>query len=299
MELRQIQYFLQLYKDCNISKSSQALFISQQGLSKSVSKLETELGFPLFRRSSSGVIPTESAHKLYGYFKKVQDSFCELEREIAHVRQERILKIIAPHGFALATDTNDFTEYGRLYPEAATRYVEESREKAIQDLAEGKGDIAFMMAPIPDEFQSHQIVGREPLYAVLNRNHFLADRERITISDLEGQEFLLLDLYEEYNEKILKHADHMEISYSVYGQAAMNEYLPVMSAKKEWIGFSSKQLYQYYNFPDIVFLPFFLENGSQICMEFHLVTLKDIFLDQAILQYIDYEKEKYGTTFKA
>ena len=61
MELRQIQYFVQLYKDCNMTKSSQALYISQQGLSKSVSKLEAELGFPLFRRTSSGVTPTESA----------------------------------------------------------------------------------------------------------------------------------------------------------------------------------------------------------------------------------------------
>lgn len=54
MELRQIQYFLQLYWDCNMTKSSKALFISQQGLSKSISKLEEELGFLLFQRSSIG-----------------------------------------------------------------------------------------------------------------------------------------------------------------------------------------------------------------------------------------------------
>ena len=61
MELRQIQYFIQLYKDKNITKASKNLFISQQGLSKSINKLEDELGFFLFERSSSGVIPTEKA----------------------------------------------------------------------------------------------------------------------------------------------------------------------------------------------------------------------------------------------
>ena len=63
MELRQIQYFVQLYKDCNITKASQALFISQQGLSKSIHKLE-ELGFYTFQRSVSGVKPTDPAHRL-------------------------------------------------------------------------------------------------------------------------------------------------------------------------------------------------------------------------------------------
>ena len=64
MELRQIQYFVQLYKDCNITKASQALFIFQQGLSKSINKLEEELGFTLFQRSVSGVKPTDPAHRL-------------------------------------------------------------------------------------------------------------------------------------------------------------------------------------------------------------------------------------------
>lgn len=297
MELRQIQYFLQLYWDCNMTKSSKALFISQQGLSKSISKLEEELGFLLFQRSSIGVVPTESVDKLYDSFKKVQDSFHELEREIAHVRQERVLKIIAPTGFALATDIDEFAEYGRLYPEFETRYTEESKEEMIQDLMKGKGDVAFMLAPIPNEFQSHQIVGREPLYVVMNSNHSLAGKERITIRDLEGESLLLLNIYESYHTWIFRQADAMGISYSVYSQADMNEYLSIMSAGKGLIGFSSKRIYQYYNFPEIVFLPFFLEDGSQMYIETHLVTLRGIFLDQATLHYINYEKEKHGAIF--
>jgi DNA-binding transcriptional LysR family regulator len=52
--LQRLQYY----------KASQALFISQQGLSKSIHKLEEELGFTLFQRSVSGVKPTDSAHRL-------------------------------------------------------------------------------------------------------------------------------------------------------------------------------------------------------------------------------------------
>ena len=55
MELRQIEFFLQLYKDRNITVASQNLYISQQGMSKSIANLEKEVGFPLFKRSVSGV----------------------------------------------------------------------------------------------------------------------------------------------------------------------------------------------------------------------------------------------------
>ena len=48
MDLRQIEFFLKLYEEKNFTKASQKLYISQQGLSKSIYKLEKELGFLLF-----------------------------------------------------------------------------------------------------------------------------------------------------------------------------------------------------------------------------------------------------------
>lgn len=98
MELRQIQYFIQLYKDKNITKASQTLFISQQGLSKSISKLEEELGFLLFERSALGVTPTESADRLYSYCSQILHSYYDMEKEIDNIRKERVLRIVAPHG---------------------------------------------------------------------------------------------------------------------------------------------------------------------------------------------------------
>ena len=67
MELRQIEFFLQLYKDRNVTVASQNLYISQQGMSKSIANLEKEIGFPLFKRSVSGVGPTTEARELHIY----------------------------------------------------------------------------------------------------------------------------------------------------------------------------------------------------------------------------------------
>lgn len=296
MELRQIQYFIELYRTRNMTKASQALFISQQGLSKSIRTLEEELGFLLFERSVSGVIPTNNAHKLYRNFKKVTDSYHDLTLEIDHIKEERILKIVAPVGLAAATDKDLFAEYTLIYPEAKTRYMEDTKEATIDYLQNRDADVAFMLAPIPDKFQSHQIVGRSPLYAVMSHNHPLAQKTRITISDLENQAILLLNLYEDFNSRILNHADDMHIPYLVYDHAKINDFLPLIDSSL-LIGFSDKMIYRYYDISRILFVPFYLPDGSQLCIETHLVTLKNTFIDKEMQQYIDWEKEKWGDVY--
>ena len=65
MDIKTLRYFLQICEDGSFSKASKSLYISQQGLSKSISNLEKEIGVPLFNRTSSGNQLTE-----YGEYLK-------------------------------------------------------------------------------------------------------------------------------------------------------------------------------------------------------------------------------------
>ena len=106
MELRQIEFFLQLYKDRNITVASQNLYISQQGMSKSIANLEKEVGFPLFKRSVSGVKPTAEAGELYSYFRTVMKSYAGLQKKVNDIgmRKNGVLSIVWPDFFALACE---------------------------------------------------------------------------------------------------------------------------------------------------------------------------------------------------
>ena len=96
MELRQIEFFLQLYKDRNITVASQNLYISQQGMSKSIANFEKEVGFPLFKRSVSGVKPTAEAGELYSYFRTVMKSYAGLQKKVNDIemRKNGVLSIV-------------------------------------------------------------------------------------------------------------------------------------------------------------------------------------------------------------
>ena len=96
MEIRQIQYFMQLFQDKNMTRASKMLFISQQGLSKSIHALETEIGFPLFNRTPGGVEPTARAISLYEYFVNVNEAYRELNRALQREANRKKLSVTVP-----------------------------------------------------------------------------------------------------------------------------------------------------------------------------------------------------------
>ena len=59
MEYRQVCHFLQASEDSSLSAAAEHLYLSEQALSKSISKLEQELGVQLFTRHNKGITLTE------------------------------------------------------------------------------------------------------------------------------------------------------------------------------------------------------------------------------------------------
>ena len=57
MTFRQLKYFSTIYECKSLAKASQKLYISQQGLSRILSSLESEVG-PLFTRLHHGLEAT-------------------------------------------------------------------------------------------------------------------------------------------------------------------------------------------------------------------------------------------------
>lgn len=77
----------------NISQAAKELYISQPAISRSIKKLETNLGTALFKRSSRGVRLTADGQLLYD---KVKDAFCLLaegEDSILHNSAKELLKL--------------------------------------------------------------------------------------------------------------------------------------------------------------------------------------------------------------
>lgn len=82
MEIKQLQYFCTLCHKKNISVTAGIHYISQQGLSASIKKLESELGLTLFTRESRGTYPNDFALEILPHVEKLLESY-DVVREIS------------------------------------------------------------------------------------------------------------------------------------------------------------------------------------------------------------------------
>ncbi len=292
MELRQIEFFLQLYKDRNITVASQNLYISQQGMSKSIANLEKEVGFPLFKRSVSGVEPTAEAGELYSYFRTVMKSYAGLQKKVKDIetRKKGILSIVWPEFFALSCEKEEYATFSGQNPGIQISVMEESEEMGLHFLREGLADVAFMFAPIPKDFESHVIVEREPLCAVIKRENLLAKKENIDIEDLVGQELIFSSGNNITRKNIIKKAKEtagveLELIPISYTQMLHTVYT------EDCIALAPANVFRYINFPELIYKPIKFKEQNFYELECHLVTVKRENYKAEIERYIAHEKE--------
>lgn len=80
MQIEYLRYLLDIYNLRSISGAAHYLHIAQTTLSAAVKSVEDELGFPVFRRTPSGVVPTEKGQLVLDLAWKVTALYESLTR---------------------------------------------------------------------------------------------------------------------------------------------------------------------------------------------------------------------------
>ena len=133
----------------NISQAAKELFISQPAISKSIQKLEENLGTVLFSRSSRGVTMTPDGAAL---FEKVREAFSILsegEDFILHNRYRNIprLRIGARSTLSKYVLLTHLKSYVASHPEVRINISCQSTYQTLKLLDQGKIDIGLIGRP--------------------------------------------------------------------------------------------------------------------------------------------------------
>ena len=82
MELRQLQYVLEVAKHKSFSKAAQTLYVSQSNISQQINALEAELGVALFKRDHHTVRITPDGVIFCDYAGKILDLVSKIEKDL-------------------------------------------------------------------------------------------------------------------------------------------------------------------------------------------------------------------------
>lgn len=190
---RQLQQFLVLSKELHFGRAAKRLNISQPPLSISMKQLEDNLGFSLLDRGRRGVRLTPAGAVFAEHCARILGQL-DAARALAEQKAKGAAGTLAVSFVPSMLFRNlprTLRNFEETYPAAQLDLHEMNTNRQIDTLLQGKVDVGFIHAvPLPPELQVHSIE-IERLVCCVSRQHRLAGRSRISISELAGEKVLV------------------------------------------------------------------------------------------------------------
>lgn len=195
MNLRDLHYFLAVAELLNFKRAADACHVSQPTLSMQIKKLEEELGLPLFERTNKSVMLTDAGQRILAEARRIVEGEKAI-RDIARaVRDPRAgeFRLGAFPTLASYVFPSFVPAVAKCFPDMQLLLVEEKTGQLVKLLREGKIDAALLALPIEDAALTSEPVFDDPFLLAVGREHELAARDTVTVSDLKDHQLLLLD----------------------------------------------------------------------------------------------------------
>ena len=193
MELRQLKYFVKSAEYLNFSEAAKHLFITQSTLSQQIKQLENELGFTLFLRNSRHIALTEAGEEFLPFaLRTIQDAADGVQRlyDLQHVRTGTLRVGVT---YSLSTVlTEGVLEFMKRYPDIKLIICYKTVNELLGLLQNRELDFILSYKPLNDipEVDSMPLF-ENALAAVVNKEHPLASRKRVKLSDLQQYQLVL------------------------------------------------------------------------------------------------------------
>ena len=190
MDLKKIDYILELAKTCNFNRAAENLFISQPALTYQIKIFEDEVGFQIFYRSGKGATLTPAGEQFCKALKNIRDElkFAIEQGQNFSRRYQKNISIGLPMRSAIYFLPQAIEKFERanagisITPEFIPLH---SCEKFLR----GEQDILFAreqdMKCTPN-IKIHKLFYSK-IYLITEKNDPLAQKEKVTAEDLQGR----------------------------------------------------------------------------------------------------------------
>lgn len=195
MNYYQLQCFVEVYRTGSLREAGKNLYMSYQGISQNIAKLEKHLGRPLFIRDSNGSVPTDFADYLYEKASVILAQLDAFEQDLLHYGRNN-LKLGFIDGIIFSYEISDSLremmqdEGGQL----TNVNLPSTEFKAVKDaILSGQADIAwtFHRKDEKDPQLTYIPIKTSGISLVMHEDDPLAQKEEVSWTDLENKGIVL------------------------------------------------------------------------------------------------------------
>lgn len=234
MDIKQLQYFIEVAKFNSFTRAADDLYITQPTISKMIKGLETELGVTLFDRTKKRLVLTDAGKVILEQAKLVDKAFQNLEvtikdlkgLETGHIRIGLPPIFNADHFFRIVG------MFHEQYP-GITFHFEESGSKRIEeDIENNLLDIGVIVLPTQNDKFNHFAFIEEDLRLVLYPSHPLVKKNEVTVAELEHESFILFNKDFVLNDRIVHYCKEAGFHPHIISESAYLHFIEEMVANK-------------------------------------------------------------------
>lgn len=189
MDLLSLRYFQAVARREHISRAAEDLRVAQPSLSRTIARLEREVGVPLFDRHGRTIRLNRFGA---GFLRRVDRALSELEdgrRELVDaVGLERgKVALAAETLFQLAEVLHGFVA---AYPGVDVQLYQSSADRMAEQLRTGEVDLCLASQPVTGDRLASQEIVREEVLLGVPTSHPLAQRTRVSLDEIANEPFI-------------------------------------------------------------------------------------------------------------
>ena len=260
LSFEHIEYFIEVCQRKSITDAAQHLFISQQALSRSIQKLESQLGYTLFQRTPKGVLMAETASRLYETFLPSVLAFRKAELQTlsqsGNPEASTLSFAVAP-GIVNSLHPELFLDFCKLYPGLELNIIDMTDKQVVRYILKDKCRFGLVASPewIHEERHSYTFLYTEPTYLLVHKNNPLSARKVVSLEVLQNERVLALSKTAYYQDSLNQAVAPFNFSITPYFESTNIFDLVSMVSRGIGVLLCTKQLFDDAAFRDTVLIP--------------------------------------------
>lgn len=192
MELDQLRHFLKVAEHANFTRAAQEVELSQPALSRSISRLEEELGQPLFERQTRKVSLTDAGNLLLDKARQILTLVDDTKAQFVDDGRTGRIRVAAIPTIAPYFLPERLRDFHRDFPCSCVVVFEDTTDNLVKKLKDGLVDVVIAAMPIDAKYLEVEKLFDEELLLVTAAESPLAKKKTIRLGDIQTLPFVLL-----------------------------------------------------------------------------------------------------------
>lgn len=284
MNIKSLNYFIEVAKEKSFTNASKNLFVCQSALSKAIKTFENELDITLIDRTSKHFKLTPEGQLLYEALKVINE---QLEMLLDSVSIEKgKIKVGVPPVISTIYFTSIIKSFKDNFHSINLQIIEAGANTVKDKVHNGEIDIGVVILPFSsDEFNITPIFSAD-VVVVANKSHPFASREEVSLLEIKDEPLISLNETYMLYDRIKIRCNEAGFEPNIICTSSQWDFIAEMVALNQGISILPKPILSKFHSKNIKAIH--IKEGFPWNIAF--IVRKDKYVSKAIKLFIEFTK---------